>query len=69
MQKGIDQFQGTKKKKELLQEIGMGPISMHDNVLFKILGTLGSGSGSGGGEPIPKGPMDKFTTSKARQST
>ena len=24
---------------------------------------------SGGGEPIPRGPIDKFTTSQARQST
>ena len=47
------------KRSELLQEIGMGPTT----------GTLGSGSGSGGGEPIPRGPMDKFTTSQARQST
>ena len=55
----------------------MGPTSMHDNVLSKTMRTLGSGSGSGsgsrsvnrGGEPIPRGPMDKFTTSQARQST
>ena len=57
------------KRNELLQEIGIGPISMHDNVLSKTTGTLGSGSGSGsgsvngGGEPMPRGPMDKFTTS------
>ena len=63
------------KRNELLQEIGMGPTSMHDNVLSKIMGTLGSGSRSGsgsvsgGGEHIPRGPMDKFTTSQARQST
>ena len=61
------------KRNELLQEIGMGPTSMHDNVLSKITGTLGSGSGSGsvsgGGEPIPRGPMGKFTTSQTRQST
>ena len=59
----------------MLQEIGMGPTSMYDNVLSKTTGTLGSGSGSGsgsvsgGGEYIPRGPMDKFTTSQARQST
>ena len=59
----------------------MGPTSMHDNVLSKTTGTLGcgsesksrsgsgSGSVSGGGEPIPRGPMDKFTTSQAKQST
>ena len=45
---------------------------MHDNVLSKIMRTLGSGSGSesvsGGGEPIPWGPMDKFIISQARQS-
>ena len=64
------------KRNELLQEIGMGPTSMHDNILSKTTGTLGSGSGSGsgssvsgGGEPIPMGPMDKFTTSQAREST
>ena len=63
------------KTNELLQEIGMGPTSMHDNVLSKTTRTLGSGSGSGsgsvngGGEPIPRGPMDKFNTSQARQST
>ena len=37
------------------------------------MGTLGSGSGSGsvcgGGESIPRGPMEKFTTSQARRST
>ena len=54
--------------------MGMGPTSKHDNVLYKITRTLGSGSGSGswsvsgGGEPIPRGPMDKFTTSQAGQS-
>ena len=53
------------KRSELLQEIGMGPTTR----------TLGSGSGSGsgsvsgGGELIPRGPMDKFTTSQAKQST
>ena len=61
------------KRNELLQEIGMGPTSMHDNVLPKITGTLqsgfGSGSVSGGGEHIPRGPIDKFTTSQAGQST
>ena len=65
------------KRNELLQEIGMGPTSMHDNVLSKITGTLqsgirsgsGSGSVSGGGEHIPRGPIDKFTTSQAGQST
>ena len=56
MQGGIDQFQGTKKKKkELLQEIGMGPTSMHDNVLSKIMGTLGSGNGSGSGVGVYMG--------------
>ncbi|KAL6314581.1 hypothetical protein AAG906_026921 [Vitis piasezkii] len=59
------------KRNELLQEIGMGPTSMHESVLSKTIGTLGSGSGSvsGSGEPIPRGPMDKFTTSQPRQST
>ncbi|RVX11573.1 hypothetical protein CK203_015897 [Vitis vinifera] len=59
------------KRNELLQEIGMGPTSMHENALSKTIGTLGSGSGSvsGSGEPIPRGPMDKFTTSQPRQST
>ena len=61
------------KRNELLQEIGMCPTSMHDNVLSKIMGILGSGSGSGsvsgGGEHLLRGPMDKFTTSQARQST
>ncbi|WKA11308.1 hypothetical protein VitviT2T_028819 [Vitis vinifera] len=61
------------KRNELLQEIGMGPTSMHESALCKTIGTLGSGSGSGSvsgsGEPIPRGPMDKFTTSQPRQST
>ncbi|KAL6331610.1 hypothetical protein AAG906_011550 [Vitis piasezkii] len=59
------------KRNELLQEIGMGPTSMHESALSKTIGTLGSGSGSvsGSGEPIPRGPMDKFTTSQPRQST
>ncbi|RVW88165.1 hypothetical protein CK203_042861 [Vitis vinifera] len=43
----------------------MGPTSMHESALSKIIGTLGSGSG----EPIPRGPMDKFTTSQSRQTT
>ena len=49
----------------------MGPTSMHENALSKTIGTLGSGSGSvsGSGEPIPRGPMDKFTTSQPRQTT
>ncbi|RVW81111.1 hypothetical protein CK203_044711 [Vitis vinifera] len=51
----------------------MCPTSMHESVLSKTIGTLGSGSGSGSvsgsGEPIPRGPMDKFTTSQPRQST
>ena len=55
------------KRNELLQEIGMGPTSMHESALSKIIGALGSGSGSG--EPIPRGPMDKFTTSQPHQST
>ena len=45
----------------------MGPTSMHESVLSKTIGTLESGSRSG--EPIPRGPMDKFTTSQPRQST
>ncbi|XP_059598128.1 uncharacterized protein LOC104881306 [Vitis vinifera] len=59
------------KRNELLQEIGMSPTSMHESALSKTIGTLGSGSGSvsGSGEPIPRGPMDKFTTSQPRQST
>ncbi|KAL6318501.1 hypothetical protein AAG906_000579 [Vitis piasezkii] len=59
------------KRNELLQEIGMGPTSMHESALSKTIGTLGSGSGSvsGSGEPIPRGPMDKFTTSQPRQTT
>ena len=61
------------KRNELLQEIGMGPTSMHESALSKTIGTLGSGSGSvsvsGSGEPIPRGPMDKFTASQPRQST
>ena len=52
------------KRNELLQEIGMGPTSMHESALSKIIGALGSGSGSG--EPTP---MDKFTTSQPHQST
>ncbi|KAJ9698985.1 hypothetical protein PVL29_007853 [Vitis rotundifolia] len=59
------------KRNELLQEIGMGPTSMHESALSKTIGTLGSGSGSGSvngsSEPIPRGPMDKFTTSQPRQ--
>ena len=57
------------KRNELLQEIGMGPTSMHESVLSKTIGTLRSESESGSGEPIPKGPMNKFTTSQPRQST
>ncbi|RVX06268.1 hypothetical protein CK203_027563 [Vitis vinifera] len=63
------------KRNELLQEIGVGPTSMHESALSKTIGTLGSGSGSGSGsvsgrgEPIPRGPMDKFTTSQPRQTT
>ena len=53
------------KRNELLQEIGMGPTSMHESALSKTIGTLGSRSG----KPIPRGPMDKFTTSQPRQST
>ncbi|RVW32132.1 Retrovirus-related Pol polyprotein from transposon TNT 1-94 [Vitis vinifera] len=37
------------KRNELLQEIGMGPTSMHESALSKTIGTLGSGSGSGSG--------------------
>ncbi|RVW96149.1 hypothetical protein CK203_037756 [Vitis vinifera] len=53
----------------------MGPTSMHESALSKTIGTLESGSGSGSGsvsgsgEPIPRGPMDKFTTSQPRQTT
>nr|CAN80391.1 hypothetical protein VITISV_009402 [Vitis vinifera] len=61
------------KRNELLQEIGIGPTSMHESALSKTIGTLGSGSGSvsvsGSGEPIPRGPMDKFTASQPRQTT
>ncbi|CBI17310.3 unnamed protein product, partial [Vitis vinifera] len=61
------------KRNELFQEIGMGPTSMHESALSKTIGTLGSGSGSGSvsgsGEPIPRGPMNKFTTSQPRQTT
>ena len=53
----------------------MGPISMHESALSKTIGTLRSGSGcesesiSDNGEPIPREPMDKFTTSQPGQST
>ena len=47
----------------------MGPTSIHESVLSKTIGTLGNVSGSGSGELIPRGPMDKFTTSQPRQST
>ncbi|RVX10235.1 hypothetical protein CK203_016188 [Vitis vinifera] len=59
------------KRNELLQEIGMGPSLMHESALSKTIETLGSESGSisGSGEPIPRGPMDKFTTSQSRQTT
>ena len=63
----------------MLQEIGMGPTSMHESVFSKTMGTLRNGnesksgsvsvSVSGSGEPIPRGPMDKFTTLQPRQST
>ena len=53
------------KRNELLQEIGMGPTSMNESALSKTIGVLGSGSR----EPIPRGPMDKFTTSQPHQST
>ena len=55
------------KRNKLFQEISMGPTSMHESVLSKTIETLGSGSGNG--EPIPRKPMDKFTTSQPRQST
>ena len=42
----------------------MGATSMHGSVLSKPIRTFGSGSG----ESIPRGPMDKFTTSQLRQS-
>lgn len=52
-------FQEQKEKRnELLQDICMVPNSMHDSVLSKTVKFLGSGSG----EPIRRGPMDKFTT-------
>ena len=53
----------------------MGPTSMHESALSKTIGTLRSGSGCGSesisdnGEPIPREPMDKFTTSQLGQST
>ena len=52
------------KRNELLQEIGMGPTSMHESALFKTIDALRSGSG----EPIPRGPMDKFSISEPHQS-
>ena len=57
------------KRNELLQEIGMSSTSMYESALFKTIGTLGSRSVSGSGEPIPRGPMDKFTTSQPIQTT
>ena len=36
----------------------MGLTSMHESAFSKTMGTLGSGSG----EPLPRRPMDKFTT-------
>ena len=36
---------------------------MHESDLSKTIGILGSG------EPIPRRPMDKFTTSQPRQTT
>ena len=53
------------KRNELLQEIGMGLTSMHESALSKTIGACGSGSR----EPIPRGPMDKFTTSQPHKST
>ena len=64
----------------MLQEIGVGP---NESAFSKTMGALWSGSGSGSGsgsesgsgsvnesgEPIPKGPMDKFAISQPRQST
>ena len=49
----------------------MGPSLMHESALSKTIGTLRSGSvsESGSGEPIPRRPMDKFTTSQPRQTT
>ena len=38
---------------------------MNESALSKTIGVLGSGSR----EPIPRGPMDKFTTSQSHQST
>ena len=57
------------KRNELLQEIGMGPTSIHESALSKTIGTLGSRSGSVSGEPIPMGPMDKSTISQPRRTT
>ena len=54
-----------KIKNELLQEIGVGP---NESVFSKTMGTLRSRSESvnGSGEPIPRGPMDKFVISQPR---
>ena len=53
------------KINELLQEIGVGP---NESVFSKTMGTLRSRSESvnGSGEPIPRGPMDKFVISQPR---
>ena len=51
---------------ELLEEIGMDWNPMNESVFCK---TIRSGKGSVSGQPIPRGPMDKFTISEPRQST
>ena len=41
---------------------------MNESVFCKTIRS-GNGSGSVSGQPIPRGPMDKFTISEPRQST
>ena len=71
--KALNDFREQKKNKnELLEEISMGLNLMIESSFCK---TIGSGSGNGSGsvsgsvQPIPRGPMDKFTILEPRQST
>ena len=67
--KALNDFREQKKNKnELLEEISMGLNLMIESSFCKTIGS-GSGNGSGSAQPIPRGPMDKFTILEPKQST
>ena len=65
--KALNDFR-EQKKNELLEEISMGLNLMIESSFCKTIGS-GSGNGSGSAQPIPRGPMDKFTILEPKQST